>query len=118
MEDGFQGYFGIYWTQQAFDEKFFRPSYKPVLEAFEKYAQENKDAREVLDKLKKQSGARLVHDSLVDLLEHECPNASSTRKLIDEIFELLHTVEGLKSCRNFRCGWYQSQKYPKSNSSG
>jgi len=117
MEDGFQGYFGIYWTRQAFDEKFFRPSYKPVLEAFEKYAQENKDAREVLDDLKEQFGARLIHSSLVDLLEHEYPS-EVTRKLIEEIFQLLHTVEGLKPCGNFRCDWYQSQKYPKSNSSG
>jgi hypothetical protein len=117
MEIGFMGYFGIYWTQQAFHEKFFRPSYKPVLEAFERSAQENKDAREVLDKLKNEFNARLIHDSLVDLLEHEYPD-EATRKLIEGIFELLHTVHGLEPCGNFRCSWYQRQKYPVRNGSG
>jgi hypothetical protein len=117
MEIGFMGYFGIYWTQKAFDERFFRPCYKPVLEAFEKYAQENKDAREVLGNLKKQFDAYLIHSSLVDLLEHEYPR-EVTRKLIEEIFQLLHTVKRLKPCGNFACDWYRSQKYPELKDSG
>ena len=117
MEIGFQGYFGIYWTEQAFDEKFVRPVYKPVLEAFERSMQENTNAREVLDKLKKQFDVGLIHESLVDLLGHEYPS-EVTRKLIEEIFQLLHTVEGLKPCGIFRCDWYRSQKYPEPNDSG
>lgn len=118
LEDGFAGYFGIYWTQKAFHEKFMRPNYKHVLEAFEKLVQENKNAREILDELKKLPDADLIHDSLVDLIEYDYPSSAATRKLIEEIFELLHTVEGLKPCRDFRCDWYRSQKYSKSNSSG
>ena len=109
METGFQGVFGMYWTHQAFEEKFFRPLYKPVLEAFEKFAQENKDAREVLAKLKKQFDARLIHDSLVDLIEHEPPNEFARRILIGEMFELLHTVERLKPCGDYRCEWLRSE---------
>ena len=117
LEDGFAGYFGIYWTQKAFHEKFMRPNYKPVLEAFEKLVQENKNAREILDELKKLPDADLIHDSLVDLLEHEYPS-EGTRELIEEIFELLHTVEGLKPCGNSTCDWYRIQKYSESSSSG
>lgn len=117
LEHGFMGCFGMLWTQQAFCEKFVRPGYKPVLEAFESLAQGDKDARGVLNRLKEQFSAGLIHNSLTDLLEHEYPD-ESRRRLIEEMFELLHTDEGLPSCRNARCNWYWRQKYPTSTSHG
>jgi len=112
--EGFMGYFGMFWTEQAFHERFVRPFYEPVLETFCSFAQEDKDARSVLNKLKKQFSIGLIHDSLIDLLAHEYPD-NSTRRLIEEMFDLLHTDEGLPSCGNIRCKWYWKQKYPKSN---
>lgn len=108
LECGFMGYFGMFWTQQAFHEKFVRPGYKPVLDAFDSVVQGKGDARSVLNELKKQFSARLIHNSLIDLLEHEYPDESK-RKLIEEMFELLHTDEGLPSCGNARCSWYWRQ---------
>jgi hypothetical protein len=117
LEIGFMGIFGMFWTQQAFDEKFVRPGYKPVLEAFDGLAKKNEDAQRALSKLKERFCVQLIHDSLVDLIEHEYPE-ESTRKLIKEILELLHAVDGLASCKNARCSWYRSQEYPESNGSG
>lgn len=102
LEVGFMGYFGMFWTQQAFHEKFVRLGYKPVLEAFESFAQQDEDARSVLNKLKKQFGIRLIHDSLVDLVEHEW--LSETREpLVARMLELLHKEEGLPPCGEYRC---------------
>jgi len=109
LEVGFMGYFGMFWTQQAFHEEFVRPGYKPVLEAFDSVVQGKGDARSVLNELKKQFSARLIHSSLIDLLEHEYPDESK-RKMIEEMFELLHTDEGLPSCGNTRCSWYWRQR--------
>ena len=117
LEGGFMGYFGMFWTQQAFHEKFVRPGYKPVLEAFESFAQGNEDARSMLNRLKEQFSARLIHNSLTDLLEYEYPD-ESRRRLIEEMFELLHMDEGLPSCGNDRCSWYCRQKYPTSTNHG
>jgi hypothetical protein len=117
LEHGFMGYFGMFWTRQAFRERFVRPFYEPVLEAFRSFAQPNKDARSVLNKLKEQFSIGLIHNSLIDLLQHEYPDRS-TMKLIEEMFELLHTDEGLPSCGHARCNWYRKQKYPKSTSYG
>lgn len=105
LEEGFMGYFGIYWTQQAFHERFIRPLYKPVLEAFKTIIAENKNAENTLKRLKEQFEPQLIHDSLIDLLEHEYPDKTA-RKTIDEILELLHSKEGLKPCRNFICSGY------------
>jgi hypothetical protein len=107
--EGFMGYFGMFWTRQAFHKRFIRPFYEPVVEAFRGLA-DNKDAGFVLGELKKEFRAKLIHDSLIDLLEHEYPDRS-TRRLIEEIFDLLHTDEGLPSCGNARCNWYWRQKY-------
>jgi len=109
LELGFMGYFGLFWTQQAFHEKFVRPGYKPVLEAFDTLARGDEDARKVLNMLKEQFSAKLIHDSLIDLLEHTYPD-ESTRRLIEGMFELLHANEGLPQCGNVRCSWYQRQK--------
>lgn len=117
LECGFQGYFGMFWTRQAFHEKFVRPGYKPVLEAFDRFARGDEDAQSVLNRLKEQFSAMLIHNCLVDLLEHEYPD-ESTRRLIEEMFELLHTGEGLKPCKDYRCSWYQRQKYPSEASYG
>lgn len=115
LECGFQGAFGMLWTQQAFHERCDRPTYKPVWEAFEIFAQGAEDARSVLNKLKEQFDANLVHDSLVDLFEADCPYGypyePERRRLIDEMLELLHTVEGVPSCKNWHCSWYMNQKY-------
>jgi hypothetical protein len=109
LEIGFMGYFGMFWTQQAFHEKFVRPGYKPVLEAFDSFAQKNEEAQSLLNKMKEQFSAGLIHDSLVDLVEHEYLGESK-RRLIGEMFELLHVEEGLPPCGNSRCSWYWKEK--------
>lgn len=102
LEHGFMGYFGLSWTQQAFHEKFLRPLYKPVLEAFDSFAQENEDARSVLNKLKKEFKVRLIHNSLVDLVEHDYPDKSRAL-LVARMLELIHTEEGLPPCGEYDC---------------
>lgn len=102
LEHGFMGYFGMFWTEQAFDERFFRPLYKPVLEAFDSFAQGDEDARSVLNKLKKQFKVRLIHDSLVDLVEHDYPDKSRAL-LVARMLELIHTEEGLPPCGEYDC---------------
>jgi hypothetical protein len=102
LEHGFMGYFGLFWTEQAFDERFFRPLYKPVLEAFDSFAQSDEDARSVLNKLKKQFNVRLIHDSLVDLVEHDYPDKSRAL-LVARMLELIHTEEGLPPCGEYHC---------------
>jgi hypothetical protein len=64
-----------------------------------------------VNKLKEQFSVKLIHDSLIDLLEHEYPD-DSRLKLIKEMCELLHTDEGLPSCGETRCEWYYRHKYP------
>jgi hypothetical protein len=120
MEDGFAGYFGIFWTQQAFHGKFVRPRYKPVQEAFLAFPQETEDARIVLNKLKEQFDAGLIHNSLIDFLDPNCPYGYpyERRKLIDEMLDLLHTVEGVPSCGKGQCSWYLNQRYGISSTSG
>jgi len=114
--EGFMGYFGILWTQQAFRERFIRPTYKPVLEAFEGFAQGAEDAQSVVNKLKEKFSVGLIHDSLIDLLEHEYPDKPK-RRLIDGMLGLLHTVEGVPSCEQERCSWYWNQECGTSSAS-
>jgi len=102
LEGGFMGYFGMFWTQQAFHEQFVRPGYKPVLEAFDSFAQEEKDARSVLGKLKEQFSVRLIHNSLVDLIEHELLN-ETREPLVAKMLKLLHEEEGLPPCGEYWC---------------
>jgi hypothetical protein len=120
MELGFMGCVGMSWTQQAFHNRFFRPEYKPVQEAFLGFPQESEDARSVLNKLKEQFSDGLIHDSLVDFFEADCPSGYpyERERLIEEMLELLHTVEGVPSCRKWRCSWYMNQKYGTSSASG
>src|SRR3989337_714571 len=101
------------WTQKAYHARFDRPTYKPVLEAFEILAQGTQDGRSVLNKLKEKFDANLIHDSLVDLYEFDCPHGYPYERirLIDEMLELLHTVEGVNSCKGWPCSWYSTQKY-------
>jgi hypothetical protein len=115
--DGFMGYFGLLWTQNAFHERFVRPKYKPVLEAFENLAQEAEDAQSILNKLKEQFNVDLIHESLIDLLEHEYLDKPK-RRLIDKMLELLHTVEGVPACEQKRCSWHWNQEYGTSSASG
>ena len=107
--DGFMGYFGMYWTKKAYHNRYIRPFYEPVLEEFRVLA-ENKDAKLVLGALRKEFDAKLIHDSLIDLLEHVYPD-KPTMKLIDDLFDLLHTNEKLPPCGHSRCHWYYKQKY-------
>ena len=115
LECGFQGPFGMLWTQNAYHARFIRPTYKPVWEAFEILAQGTQDGRSVLNKLKEKFDANLIHDSLVDLYETDCPHGypyePEKRRLIDEMLELLHMVEGVNSCKGWPCSWYSTQKY-------
>ena len=113
------GCFGMFWTQQAFHNRFYRPEYKPVQEAFVGFPQENKDARSLLNILKEQFDASLIHDSLVDFFEADCPVGYpyERKSLIEEMLELLHTVEGVPSCKEWHCSWYMNQKYGTSSTS-
>ena len=96
------GYFVLFWTQQAFHEKFVRPRYKPVLEAFDSFAQRDEDARSVLNRLKKRFDVRLIHASLVDLLENEYLDEAKDL-LVARMLELMHTEEGLPPCGEYLC---------------
>lgn len=100
---GFMGYFGVDWTGQAFYEKFVRPKLKPILEAFETLAEKEENAPNVLNKLKEKFySVRLIHLSLIDLLEHEYLD-EKRHLLVANMLELIHTVEGLKPCGEYRC---------------
>jgi hypothetical protein len=102
LEGGFMGYFGMFWTEQAFHEKFFRALYRPVSEAFDSFAKGDENARSVLNKLKKQFEVRLIHNSLVDLVEHEYLD-KARGLLVARMLELMHTEEGLPPCGKYRC---------------
>lgn len=82
--------------------KVLLAGYKPVLEAFESFAQENEDARSILNKLMEQFSIRLIHNSLVDLVEHEYLDEKRDR-LVAIMLELLHKEEGLPPCAEYRC---------------
>lgn len=112
LEHGFMGYFGLFWTQQAFHERFFRPLYKRVLEAFDSFAQGDEDARSVLNKLKKQFKVRLIHNSLVDLAEHEYLD-KSRGLLVAKMLELIHTEEGLPPCSEYKCKYQREMLHEK-----
>lgn len=101
--EGFMGYFGIYWTRQAFYERFVRPELKPILEAFKKHAEEGGDARGVLNKMKEQfNKVVLIHAGLIDLLMSEHLERERGM-LVAEMLELIHTEEGLPPCNEYRC---------------
>jgi hypothetical protein len=121
LEVGFQGPFGMLWTQQAYHRRFIRPGYEPVWEFFGVLAKEGEDGRSVLNKLKEKFDADLIHDSLVDLYAVDCPHgwpSDLKRRLIDEMLTLLHTVEGVPSCKEWDCTWYRNQKYGTPSASG
>jgi len=101
--EGFTGYFGMYWTEQAFYEEYIRPGHKPIWEAFEKYVEKDEDARSVLNKLKEQfKYVEYIHASLIDLLENEYLDKARDL-LVARILELIHTEEGLQQCDEDRC---------------
>ena len=102
LESGFMELFGPFWTRQAFREEFIRPGYKPVQEAFDDLNGGNKDPRSVLNELKEKFDIRLIHDSLVDLVEHEYLD-KLTGRLVASILDLLHEVEGVPPCHKYRC---------------
>jgi len=100
--EGFMGYFGMYWTKQAFYKEFIRPGLKPIIEAFKTYAEKDEDARSVLNRLKEQFDVPPIHGALIDLLENEYLDEARSM-LVARIFELIHTEEGLPPCGEYRC---------------
>jgi len=114
LEHGFMGYFGLFWTQQAFHERFVRPVYKRVLEDFDSFAQGDEDARSMLNKLKKQFKVRLIHNSLVDLAEHEYLD-KSRGLLVARMLELIHTEEGLPPCSEYKCKYQREMLHETKN---
>jgi hypothetical protein len=111
--DGFMGYFGMYWTEQAFHKEFIRPELKPISEAFLKYTENSDNAREVLNKLKEQfQDVKLIHASLIDVLETDYLDQPRDLR-VAEILELIHTEEGFLACDNYRCK-LQREKLQKS----
>lgn len=112
--DGFMGYFGMYWTEQAFHKEFIRPELKPISEAFLKYAETSDNAQQVLNELKEEfQDVSLIHASLIDRLEIEYLDQSKDH-LLARILELIHTQEGLPVCNYNRCR-LQREKLQKSN---
>ena len=112
LEFGFQGYFGYFWTSQAFHRKFVRPTYKPVQEDFENLRQGDRDPRNVLDKLKEKFSDQKIHNSLVDLVEHQPMQYVSDKpalRLLASILELMHEEEGLPPCHDHRCEWAREE---------
>jgi hypothetical protein len=109
--EGFMGLFGMKWTDNAYHRQFVRPTFEPVLEAFDAINQE-KDPRKVLNKLMEDYELEHIHDSLIDLLETTYPE-KPVRKLIEDIFFLVHDEENLPSCGQYRCEWYTKQKEKK-----
>lgn len=104
LEIGFMGIFGRFWTWQAFHEEFVRPGYKPVLEQFDVLAEENIDSEAVLTQLKQQfKDVKLIHNSLIDFIEHGYTPRKKKKVLTAELLELIHTQEGLPECNDYRC---------------
>jgi len=96
------------------DEEFFGLLYVAVIEAFQSLV-DLKDARKILDKLRADNSASLIHSSLIDWLKHEYPD-KATKEMIKELFILLHEDEGLPSCGYSRCSWYWRENYSPSSS--
>lgn len=109
--EGFMGYFGMLWTRKAYHRQFVRPTYEPVLETFDAIKQE-KDPRKVLNQLMEDYELEHIHDSLIDLLETTYPE-KPVRKLIEDIFFLIHDEEKMKNCWDYTCEWYKKQKEKK-----
>lgn len=103
---GFEGYFGILRVQYAIKEKYFKPVYERFIEEFEELLKESNDARVLLDKLKTNGSISFIHDCFTDFLDGHYPDKDE-RKVISEIFELLHTEEGLEPCDDFFCSWFE-----------
>jgi hypothetical protein len=101
--EGFNAPFGVFWTQQAFHKQFISPELKPIFETFVELAKTDKNAREILTKLKEQfEDVSLIHAALVDLLEAECLKEPVDSKA-KETLELIHGEEGLPECREYQC---------------
>jgi hypothetical protein len=101
--EGYNWGFGVFWTRQAFHEQFIRPELKPVYEAFVELAKTDKNAREILAKLKEQfEDVDFIHAGLVDMLEAE-RGASPLDLKVKEILELIHGEEGLPECDQYHC---------------
>ena len=103
--NGFMGIMGMFWTRQAYHEQFVRPKLKPVSEAFLKYAESSDDPQEVLGKVKNEfQGLKVefIHDALVDYRETNYPDKQKD-KLLANILEITHTVEGLPECGEYMC---------------
>ena len=109
LEFGFQGYFGYFWTKQAFHERFVRPRYEPVQEDFEDLTEGDMDPPNVLGKLKEKFSIGLIHDSLVDLVDHGYFTDRLAGLFVASILELLHEEEGLPPCHDSGCEWAREE---------
>ena len=111
--EGFMGYFGMIWTDKAYHKQFVRPTFEPVLETFDAIKQEE-DPRKVLNKLMEDYELEHIHDSLIDLLETTYPE-KPVRKLIEQIFFLLHDDEKMENCWDYTCAWNKKRKESQSS---
>jgi hypothetical protein len=101
--EGFNATFGVYWTRQAYHEQFISPELKPIPETFVELAKTDKNAKEILTKLKEQfEYVILVHASLVDLLKAECLAEPIDLKA-KGVLDLIHTEEGLPEYVEYWC---------------
>lgn len=110
LKGGFMGFWGMVWTRKAVIKVVFGPLYEDVFDAFQRLRNEGKTTGDILAILKQEHSCKIIHDSLIDFLEHNCPDVEM-RKAIDDMVELLHSAEGLPSCGYGVCCWYDRNKY-------
>lgn len=113
--DGFGGYYGLRRTYNGFFDVYYMPVYMKVIEDFYSIV-DLKDAPKILEKLRTEYSADLIHTSLIEWLTHDNYPDKATKKLIEELFILLHEYENLPSCGRSRCSWYWRENYSSSSS--
>ncbi len=110
LKEGFEGYWGMMWTRDAIEKVVFHPFYEEVFKEFESLKTEGKSVGDVLSSLRKEYCAKTIHNSLIDFLRNNYPD-KETRGFINSMLELLHSVEGVRSCGDSYCSWYMRTKY-------